>query len=272
MTTSNDSIYAKHAPHLVDFAFDQRVVNVFPDMIRRSVPAYETIVPLCALIAVRSLPPLAPDAVAPPVVYDLGCSRGATTAALLTYAPPDVTIVGVDNSTPMIEAARDGIAGLTSSAAATRVEWRCEDIQQTDLSGASAVVMTYTLQFIPLEEREDQLRRILDGLRPGAPFVYAEKVVLDDGASQQWAETMHHDFKLANGYSELEVAQKRSAIERIMIPESIGTHLERMQRLGFERVNQWFSCLNWAAFIGYAPGTDAALPPALPNNQPAQTP
>ena len=112
---------------------------------------------------------------------------------------------------------------------------------------------TYTLQFIPQAQRDAQLERILHGLQPGAPFVYAEKVVLDDASSQDWAAAMHHDFKRANGYSELEVAQKRSALEKVMIPEPVATHLTRLKRLGFERSSLWFQCLNWAAFIGYAP-------------------
>jgi len=249
MTTSSDNLYARPEINLVDFAFDQRVVEVFPDMIRRSVPAYETIVPLAALVAVQSIPPHIAGA-----IYDLGCSRGATTAALLTYAPLNTKVIGVDNSPQMIAAAQEGIAELAGTAAAARVEWRCEDIQHTPIKDAAAVVMTYTLQFIPPAEREAQLTRILNGLQPGAPFVYAEKVVLDDAPTHQWAQALHHQFKRANGYSELEVAQKRSAIEKVMIPEAVTTHLTRLERLGFERSSLWFQCLNWAAFIGYAPG------------------
>ena len=255
MTTSTDNLYATPDINLVDFAFDQRVVDVFPDMIRRSVPAYETIVPLAALVAARSIPPsaLADSASAGGAIYDLGCSRGATTAALLTYAPENTQVIGVDNSPQMIAAATDGIAALTSTSAAARVEWRCEDIQNTQIKDAAAVVMTYTLQFVPPPQRDALLTRILHGLKPGAPFVYAEKVVLDDAPTQDWAANLHHEFKRANGYSELEVAQKRSAIEKVMIPEAVATHLARLNRLGFERSNLWFQCLNWAAFIGYAP-------------------
>lgn len=253
MTTDADNIYAAENPNLVDFAFDQRVVNVFPDMIRRSVPAYETVVPLSALVVAQSLPPSSP-AIPTQTIYDLGCSRGATTAALLTYCPSSIQIVGVDNSAPMIEAARDGIAGLTSSEAASRVEWRCENIQDTQIAQASGIVMNYTLQFIPPEQREALLQQLITGLAPGAPFVYAEKVVLDDPMTQAWANDIHLSFKRANGYSELEVAQKRSAIENVMIPDPVSVHIDRLKRVGFERPGVWFSCLNWAAFIGFAPG------------------
>jgi len=257
MTTSTDDLYARPDVNLVDFAFDQRVVDVFPDMIRRSVPAYETVVPMSALVAAHSLAALSGEDAQDALVYDLGCSRGATTAALLTYCPSPIKIVGVDNSAPMIEAARQSIAGLTSEANAQRASFQCEDIRSAHLEAARAVLMNYTLQFIPPSQREAQLTRIYQALLPGAPLIYAEKVVLDDPLQQEWANAIHLDFKRANGYSELEVARKRSAIEHVMIPESIETHIERLQRLGYAQVRVWFSCLNWAAFIGFRPsGTD----------------
>ncbi len=246
MTNSTDDIYARENPHLVDFAFDQRVVDVFPDMIRRSVPAYETVVPLSALVASQHVP-------ADGLVYDLGCSRGATTAALLTYCDPSVRIVGVDNSQPMIDAARETMPQLTSASAAQRVEWRCTDIKDTAIERASAVVMNYTLQFIEPPERQQLLQRIANNLLPGAPLIYAEKVVLDNPSDQAWADQVHLEFKRANGYSELEVAQKRSALERVMVPDTLDTHLARLQNVGFSDARVWFSCLNWAAFIAFAP-------------------
>lgn len=244
MTTSSDDIYARKNPHLVDFAFDQRVVDVFPDMIRRSVPAYETVVPLSALVASQHVSPEG-------VVYDLGCSRGATTAALLTYCDNSIKVIGVDNSQPMIEAAREHMPALTSASAAKRVEWRCADIKDTPIERASAVVMNYTLQFIEPAEREALLNRIANNLLPGAPLIYAEKVVLDNPDEQGWAEQVHAAFKRANGYSELEVAQKRSALERVMIPDTVDTHLQRLQNVGLTNASAWFSCLNWAAFIAF---------------------
>jgi len=214
-------------------------------MIRRSVPAYETVVPLSALVAAHHVP-------AGGVVYDLGCSRGATTAALLTYCDPSVRVVGVDNSQPMIDAARAHMPELTSASAAERVEWRCADIKEIAIEGASAVVMNYTLQFIEQAERERLLQRIADNLLPGAPLIYAEKVVLDNPSDQAWADLLHLEFKRANGYSDLEVAQKRSAIERVMIPDTLDTHLARLQNVGLNDARVWFSCLNWAAFIAFA--------------------
>lgn len=250
-----DTLYRSTATQLVDFVFDAAVVDVFPDMIRRSVPAYETVVPMSALLAGRHAQPGSN-------VYDLGCSRGATTLALQRYCSSSCQIIGVDSSQPMIDAARSWsqpseLADSTNEAAPSEpareplpnIEWRCEDIRHTALEQAGAMTMTYTLQFIPPAEREALLRRIHEALVPGGALVYAEKVVLEPAADQAYFDAAHLDFKRANGYSELEVAQKRAAIEKVMQPDRLATHHSRLERAGFSRINTWFQCLNWAAFI-----------------------
>lgn len=254
-----DTLYRSPNTQLVDFVFDAAVVDVFPDMIRRSVPAYETVVPMTALLAGRQASPGSN-------VYDLGCSRGATTLALQRYCDPNCRIVGVDNSQPMIDAARqveqNSNEAQPSALASTKtntpvvsptqhqsIEWRCEDIRTAILERAGAVTMTYTLQFIPPTQRGDLLARIYAGLLPGGALVYAEKVVLEPAADQDYFDAAHLDFKRANGYSDLEVAQKRAAIENVMQPDTLATHTSRLHRIGFDRVNTWFQCLNWAAFI-----------------------
>ena len=238
----SDKIYRSAKTNLVDFVFDEAVVGVFPDMIRRSVPAYETVVPMSALLAGRQASPGTN-------VYDLGCSRGATTLALKRYCPPDCQVIGVDNSQPMIDAAREAETSQEETLANLPIEWRCEDIQTTQLAHAGAVTMTYTLQFIPPPQRSALLERIYQSLEPNGALVYAEKIVLEPTADQAYFDAAHLDFKRANGYSELEVAQKRTALEKVMQPDTHTTHLARLADVGFANIRTWFQCLNWAAFI-----------------------
>ena len=238
----SDKIYRSAKTNLVDFVFDEAVVDVFPDMIRRSVPAYETVVPMSALLAGRQASPGAN-------VYDLGCSRGATTLALQRYCPPDCQVIGVDNSQPMIDAARKSELDASQTRAKLPIEWRCEDIETTRLEHAGAVTMTYTLQFIPPAQRQALLERIYRSLEPDGALVYAEKIVLEPASDQAYFDAAHLDFKRANGYSELEVAQKRAALENVMQPDSHAKHLARLTEVGFARTRTWFQCLNWAAFI-----------------------
>ncbi|RLU03295.1 MAG: carboxy-S-adenosyl-L-methionine synthase CmoA [Ketobacter sp.] len=242
---SQDNLFAKPLTHLVDFAFDEQVASVFPDMIRRSVPGYETVIAMLGVFA-SSLVTRGSR------VYDLGCSQGAATLALRRHIRvPDVTLVAVDNSEPMIERCRTNVAADLSP---SPVELRCEDIQQTPIENASLVALNYTLQFVPLEQRAGLAQRLYAGMNSGAGLILSEKIRLpgadQPGHSQQDRFTQwHHEFKRLNGYSDLEISQKRQAIENVLIPESKEDHIQRLQQAGFREVYCWFQCFNFASFV-----------------------
>src|SRR5215470_12995456 len=132
-----DEVYRDPRGQIVDFVFDDSVVAVFPDMIRRSVPGYETVIPLSGLIAARHLPPGGR-------CYDLGCSLGATSLAILrAVGERDCRVIGIDSSAAMLERAR------TLHASESRIEWRHADLRDVAIENADVVVMNYTLQFVP---------------------------------------------------------------------------------------------------------------------------
>lgn len=235
---SQDHIF-RTPGQIVDFVFDERVAAVFPDMIRRSVPGYETVLPLSGLLAARHMGNGGR-------CYDLGCSLGATALAVLRgIDDPGARIIAVDNSPAMLARARKLHAGEH------RIEWIECDLLDTPIEDANAVVMNYTLQFIPLSQRAELLARINQGLKPGGALIISEKIRFDDVALQAEFEAAHLDFKRANGYSELEVAGKRAALERVLLPETEGEHLARLTAAGFRAAHVWFRCLNWASFIAY---------------------
>lgn len=237
---SQDNLFAKPLTHLVDFAFDEQVASVFPDMIRRSVPGYETVIAMLGVFA-SSLVTQGSR------VYDLGCSQGAATLALRRHIlAPDVTLVSVDNSEPMIERCRTNVAADLSP---SRVELRCEDIQNTPIENASLVALNYTLQFVPLEQRPGLIQRLYEGMNPGAALILSEKIRLLGADQQEQFTQWHHEFKRLNGYSDLEISQKRQAIENVLIPESAEDHIQRLQQAGFSQVYCWFQCFNFASFV-----------------------
>ncbi len=235
-----DTIYATAHEPLADFAFDARVAAVFPDMIRRSVPGYGTVVGLLGLIAGEY-------AQADSRLYDLGCSLGAATLAMRRRIDkPGCRIIAVDNSAPMVERCRENLA---EDNAPTPVEVVCADIRAIAIDDASVVVMNFTLQFIDPGERLALLRRIHTGLRPGGALLLAEKIAFAEATEQATQERLHLAFKRANGYSELEISQKRSALERVLIPETAECHIARLQEAGFASVQRWFQAFNFAAFL-----------------------
>ncbi len=231
-----DRVYSQARPHIVDFAFDQQVADVFPDMIRRSVPGYETMVPITGLMAARHLQEQG-------LAYDLGCSLGATSLAILQQNPnPGIRVVGVDNSAAMIEGARRGVAD-------SRASFLMQDVCDTDVNGASVVVLNLVLQFIEPAQRLPLLTRIRQQMHPEGLLLVSEKVSHEHSELHGFYVATHEAWKQANGYSALEVSQKRTALENVMRIDSESAHEQRLQRAGFSRVQQWYRCMNWASFM-----------------------
>ncbi|MCE1226383.1 MAG: carboxy-S-adenosyl-L-methionine synthase CmoA [Geobacteraceae bacterium] len=241
MTKKTDALYAAPLQEIIDFQFDERVVAVFPDMIQRSVPGYGMIITNIGIIAARY-------AQAGSHCYDLGCSLGAATLAMRQrITAPDCDIIAVDNSPAMLERARELLA--LDSGPAIPVTMICSDLQEVTIMNASVVVLNFTLQFIPPPERLALMQRIYAGLRPGGILILSEKIAFSEPGRQQLHIELHHDFKRANGYSDLEISQKRSALENVMIPETLATHHKRLKAAGFSCSELWFQCFNFASLV-----------------------
>ena len=240
MTKSRDTLYADPLSETGLFTFDDSVASVFPDMIRRSVPGYPTIVAMTGLLAGRY-------ARAGSSLYDLGCSLGASTLAMRqNIHQPDCRIVAVDNSSAMLERCRSIIDRDTRD---TPVSLVCADLQDVAIENASVVVLNFTLQFIPMAVRDAVINGIYQGLRSGGIMVLSEKVTFEDPHLDALNIDLHHQFKRANGYSELEVAQKRNALDNVLLPETLTRHKQRIANAGFSSCDVWFQCFNFASLI-----------------------
>jgi len=180
--------------------------------------------------------------------YDLGCSLGAATLAMRQrITAPECDIIAVDNSPAMLERARELLALDTVST--IPVTLLCSNIQDVAIENASVVVLNFTLQFIPPEQRLALIQHIHAGLRPGGILILSEKIAFSEPWRQHFHVELHHNFKRANGYSDLEISQKRSALENVMIPETIACHQERLQAAGFSCSELWFQCFNFVSMV-----------------------
>ncbi|AFU98007.1 carboxy-S-adenosyl-L-methionine synthase CmoA [Simiduia agarivorans] len=240
MTDQRDNIYASPLAELASFRFDQQVVNVFPDMIKRSVPGYTTIISMIGDLAERY-------ARADSRCYDLGCSLGAATLAMRhRIRAANCRLIAVDNSKAMIERARQVMA---ADSAEVPVELVCSDLQQVAIEQASVVVLNFTLQFIDPAQRDQIVSKIYQGLVPGGVLILSEKVAFKDQPHHDLMIELHHNFKRTNGYSDMEIAQKRTALENVLIPEPLEHHRQRLKNAGFTSVDVWFQCFNFASLI-----------------------
>ena len=238
--TNRDRIFAEIIEKPADFVFDDRVAAVFPDMLKRSIPGYPAIINMIETLTERYAQPGSN-------LYDLGCSLGASSLAMLKgLKVRDCRIIGIDNSNAMIDRCRQ-IASRPGDAA--RMEFICADVNSCEFSNASVVVMNFTLQFIDPAQRRPLLAKIATGMLPGGILILSEKVKFGNQHVNELLIDVYHAFKKANGYSELEISQKRSALENVLIPETIETHAQRLLDSGFSSADVWFQCFNFMSML-----------------------
>jgi len=230
-----DSIYTSNI-HNNGFTFDDKVVGVFADMINRSVPGYGQTLQMVELLAHQYARPETN-------LYDLGCSLGAATMALTRGSSgKNCTIIGVDNSPAMIRRCQEILKEES-------VQLVCQDILDTRIENASLVVLNFVLQFVAQKDRPELLANIYQGLNPGGVLILSEKIAFADADENRRQTELHEAFKRAQGYSEMEISRKRTALENVLIPETLDAHHARLKQAGFSTSNTWFQCFNFASMI-----------------------
>jgi len=237
---SKDKIFSDRIDKISDFAFDDSVASVFDDMIHRSVPGYELTLDIVGLFASDYVQPES-------YCYDLGSSLGAVSEAIQKNIRQEgCRVFAVDNSPAMIH--RSKILVDTKNKRVP-VHLICADIRDIKIINASLVVLNFTLQFIRPENRLVLLQRIYDGLLPGGILLLSEKIAFDDEKEHNFQIHMYYEFKKLHGYSELEISQKRTALENVLIPDTLNMHCERLRQAGFKRCYLWFQALNFCSLV-----------------------
>ena len=232
-----DEIY-KDKVDISKFTFDQKVVDVFDDMVLRSVPGYKQMIELIGL-AGRTYPVINSN------VYDLGCSTGAATLSIASnLKSKSIKIFSIDNSQEMLDQCSRNLSGIEAN-----IQYICDDIENIKLDNASLIVLNLTLQFINPKYRSDLIKRIFKSLLPGGALIISEKIIHENEETNKSLVSLHESFKRENGYSETEIAQKRKAIEEVLIPESIENHLRRLNDGGFKKPLVQMQCINFASFL-----------------------
>ena len=228
-----------------EFKFDEKVARVFDDMLSRSVPFYSEGQRIIAELTLR----YRQEGTG---IYDLGCSTATTILNICNMAgDKNLHITGVDSSEPVITKAKEKIdaAGLGD-----RVELLCRDIADVEITNASVVIMNYTLQFIAPENRPALIKKIYDGLADGGVLLLSEKVLEEDEEMSHLFIDKYYEFKKKMGYSDLEIAKKREALDKVLIPVTTEEELKLLKEGGFEKRAIFFKWFNFASFIAVKGG------------------
>ncbi len=237
---SKDELYALPLAELVDFSFDEKTVAVFPNMINRSVPGYSLMQSLTGLIANRIVVPGTK-------VYDLGCSLGASSLSVMNSVKyQDYQLILVDQSQAMLDRCKQL---FTDDHKALRVNFELTDIRDVEITNASLVMLNLVLQFVPLQDRYSLLKKIHNGLNDNGALILSEKIDFDNPEEKQVCDDLYIDFKKRSGYSNLEISQKRQALEKVMQTESAKTHIERLKKIGFKQALPLMQTLNFVTIL-----------------------
>jgi tRNA (cmo5U34)-methyltransferase len=235
-----DEVYRENQENIADFNFGEKVASVFDDMLERSVPFYLEMQRMIAEI-------VADFAVPGTHIYDLGCSTGTTLLNLDESVPPNVKLIGVDNSEDMLVKCREK---LEAHHWTREHELICADLDQgLKITNASVALMILTLQFIRPLHRERLVRDILAGLNESGCLILVEKVLGEDSIFNRLFIKYYYDFKKRNGYSEMEIAQKREALENVLIPYRLLENREMLLREGFRHCDVFFKWYNFSGMV-----------------------
>jgi tRNA (cmo5U34)-methyltransferase len=237
---AKDQVFKEEIEQASDFKFGANVANVFDDMVNRSVPYYGEIQRMMAELA-------ADHAKEGSDVYDLGCSTGTTMIGMDTLVNPKVRFVGIDDSQEMLDKCKLKLSEIGFS---REYELRCADLSQgVKINNASVVVLCLTLQFVRPIYREQLLKNIYDGLNSGGALILVEKILAEDSNFNRDFIKYYYNYKRRNNYSELEISQKREALENVLIPYKLSEDIAILRDRGFINCEVFFKWYNFAGII-----------------------
>lgn len=235
-----DDIFKNPLKPIPQFEFNDQVARVFDDMLERSIPLYREIIN-------RQAQMIKTFYQANTRIFDLGCSNGNLGRKLgekMRSVPFEM--IAVDNSMPMLQRYAKTVK---DSPHGNHVDLVLGNIQDIIISRASVVVINFTLQFLPKKDRDALINKIYEGLVPDGILLFSEKVIHPDRDLSDLQTDFYYGFKKENGYSELEISQKREALENFLIPETIENHLTRLNHAGFHQIDIWLKWFNFSSWI-----------------------
>ncbi len=235
-----DQVFAGKKRKIQSFKFNKEVARVFDDMLNRSVPFYKESIRRQSELAAQFYQPCSR-------IYDLGCSHGNLGIMVIEQFKEKLfKMVAVDSSKPMIEKYSKRLEQYDTG---PRVDLVCGFLEDMQIKNASVVLINLTLQFLDKEKRDDLIKKIYQGMNSNGILVLTEKTIHASKELNDLQTKFYKAFKLENGYSELEISQKRDALEKVLVPDTIETHEKRILKAGFDQFDIWLKWFNFASMM-----------------------
>ncbi|MEO6455513.1 MAG: carboxy-S-adenosyl-L-methionine synthase CmoA [Ginsengibacter sp.] len=223
-----------------DFKFNTAIANVFDDMVNRSVPFYDE---MQRMIAEQSQTHAREDT----CIYDLGCSTGTTFLSIDKFLSPAIKFIGIDDSQEMLKKCD---VKLKEAGISRPYELMVADLAQPlKIQNASVVINCLTMQFVRPLYRERLLKNIIDGLNPGGVLILVEKILAEESSFNRDFINYYYEMKKRHHYSEIEISQKREALENVLIPYKLSENIILLKEAGFSHHEIFFKWYNFTGII-----------------------
>ena len=219
------------------FAFDQTVASVFDDMLTRSVPFYDEVRQLIISLILA-------EQTEGKKILDLGVSTAKFLLELNSQMQSSMQLKGIDNSQAMLDRARQKCQAFGAD-----ITLELADMLEYPYANEDIIVANYTLQFIRPIQRIELIKRIFESLNDNGAFIFSEKIVFEDKRLDKQMIDIYYDYKQSQGYSTYEIAQKREALENILIPFTIEENIQMCKEAGFSQIDTLFQWANFVTFI-----------------------
>ena len=219
------------------FEFDEAVASVFDDMLSRSVPFYDEVRKLVISLILS-------EQHDEKRVLDLGSSTAKFLLDLHSKMNSKMLLKGLDNSQAMLDRAEQKCQAFGAN-----IELELADMLTYDYENEDVIVANYTLQFIRPMQRVELIKKLYRGLNENGVFIFSEKVVFEDKKLDKELIDIYYDYKKEQGYSEYEIAQKREALENVLIPFTIEENIQMCKDAGFKNVHTIFQWANFVTFV-----------------------
>lgn len=235
-----DEVFREKYSKPSDFKFSSKVAGVFDDMVNRSVPFYEEMQRMVAELA-------ADHALPGTRIYDLGCSTGTTLLHMDQVVAEEIPFIGIDDSKDMLDKCRLKLDKVESK---RDVQLVVADLNKDiTIENASVVVLVLTLQFVRPINRERLVKQIFNGLQKDGALIIIEKILAEDSRFNRDFIKYYYDMKRRHSYSEMEIAQKREALENVLIPYKLSENITLLRDAGFEHCEVFFKWYNFTGII-----------------------
>jgi tRNA (cmo5U34)-methyltransferase len=232
-----DRLFNKKFQKMIDFNFNKDTASVFSDMLNRSVPQYNEMLRMIGEIA-------STFAVKNTNCYDLGCSNGLVMEVLMKSVEKSVLVIGMDYSQAMLNKAKKYLGNKN------RYKLVLHDLNdRPPINNASVIVLNLTLQFIRPLNRDKLIRSIYQGMRKGGCLILIEKILGNNTLFNRLFIEYYYNFKRRNGYSDMEISQKREALENVLIPYRLSENMKLLSDNGFEKIDVFMKWYNFCGII-----------------------